>query len=68
MIKRELLQVFPTPVLILKYENSLDKEIKFVEKLKLQLNGGDNGNYKTENTYILKSKKLNRLKNLLKNR
>ena len=65
MIKRELLQVFPTPVLILKYENSLDKEIKFVEKLKLQLNGGDNGNYKTENTYILKSKKLNKIKKFI---
>tara|TARA_Y100000592_G_C5438426_1_gene302024 strand:- start:724 stop:1329 length:606 start_codon:yes stop_codon:yes gene_type:complete len=65
MIKKELLQVFPTPILIVKYQDSLDKEIKFVEKLKLELNGGDNRNYRTVNSYILKYKKLNKIKKFI---
>ena len=52
MIKKELIKAFPTPILITKYENDLSKEIKFIEKQKLQTNG-DNGNSRSKNTYLL---------------
>lgn len=32
-MKEELLQIFPTPVLITKYEGDLSKEIKYVYSL-----------------------------------
>ena len=61
MIKKELFQAFPTPILITKYENDLSKEIKFVEKQKLQ-NNGDNGNYRSKNTYLFNNKQLSKIK------
>ena len=61
MIKRELIKAFPTPILITKYENDLSKEIKFIEKQKLQSNG-DNGNFRSKNTYLFNNKKLNKIK------
>ena len=33
-MKDELLQIFPTPVLITKYEEDFNKEMKYVENLK----------------------------------
>ena len=53
----ELLQIFPTPVHISKYEKDITEELKFVKNLEYQLNGGNtgpNGNYKSDNTYVLK--------------
>ena len=32
MIKKELLQLFATPLLITKYESNFEKELKFIEK------------------------------------
>ena len=32
-MKEELLQIFPTPLLITKYEGDLSKEIKYVDSL-----------------------------------
>ena len=32
--KDELLQIFPTPVLITKYESSIEEEFKFIENLR----------------------------------
>tara|TARA_Y100000034_G_scaffold135956_1_gene209984 strand:+ start:1298 stop:1939 length:642 start_codon:yes stop_codon:yes gene_type:complete len=57
----ELLQIFPTPVHISKYEKDITEELKFVKNLEYQLNGGNtgpNGNYKSDNTYVLKEKEL----------
>ncbi len=32
-MKEELLQIFPTPILITKYESDLSKELKYVDSL-----------------------------------
>ena len=57
----ELLQLFPTPDHISKYEIDITKELKFVKNLSYELNGGNtgpNGNYKSTNTYVLREKEL----------
>lgn len=61
MIKKELLQLFAVPLLITKYENSLAKELKFVEKLKYSPNG-INGNFRSENSYVFERKELKNIK------
>ena len=52
-MKEELLQIFPKPVLILPYENKLDKELEFIRTLEWILQKA-NGNFKSKDTYILK--------------
>jgi len=61
MIKKELLQLFATPLLITKYENNFDKELKFIEKLKYEPNG-KNGNFRSSDSYLLKKKQLKKIK------
>jgi hypothetical protein len=51
MIKKELLQLFATPLLITKYEGDISKELKFIEKLKYEPNG-KNGNFRSSNSYL----------------
>jgi uncharacterized protein (TIGR02466 family) len=58
---KELLQIFAVPILITKYENSLTKELAFVEKLKYVPNG-DNGNFTSSDSYILRRKQLQKIK------
>lgn len=61
MIKKELLQLFATPLLITKYESNLDKELKFIEKLKYDPNG-KNGNFRSSNSYVFEKKQLKKIK------
>ena len=61
MIKKELLQLFATPLLITKYEGNIDKELKFIEKLKYEPNGV-NGNFRSSDSYLFKKKQLKKIK------
>ena len=55
--KDELLQIFPIPVLITKYEHSIEDEFKFIEKLRY-IEQKENGNFKSDDTYLLKHNEL----------
>ena len=57
MKKDELISVFPTPVQIYKYENSIDKELKYVEDLEW-IEQKANGNFKSKDTYLTKHEQL----------
>ena len=62
--KDELLQIFPVPVLITKYGNSIDDEFKFIEKLRY-IEQKENGNFKSDDTYLLKHNELALFKNFI---
>ena len=51
--KDELLQIFPTPVLITKSEGDLSAETKYVENLEY-LSQKENKNFKSKDSYLLK--------------
>ena len=51
--KDELLQIFPTPVLITKYEGDISEETKYVENLEY-LSQKENKNFKSKDSYLLK--------------
>ena len=56
-MKEELLQIFPTPVLITKYEGDLSKEIKYVDSLPYKEQKA-NANFKSQDTYLLEIEQL----------
>ena len=62
--KDELLPIFPSPVLITKYEHSIEEEFKFIEKLRY-IEQKENGNFKSDDTYLLKHKELALIKNFI---
>ena len=62
--KDELLQIFPIPVLITKYEHSIEDEFKFIEKLRY-IEQKENGNFKSDDTYLLKHNELALIKNFI---
>ena len=62
--KDELLQIFPIPVLITKYENSIEEEFKFIEKLR-SVEQKENRNFKSDDTYLLKHKELSKIKDFI---
>ena len=57
MKKDELLMVFPTPVQIYKYEDSIEKELKYIEDIEW-LPQVANGNFKTKDSYLTKHESL----------
>ena len=61
-MKEELLQIFPTPLLITKYEGDLSKEIKYVYSLPYKEQKG-NANFKSEDSYLLEIEELKNIKN-----
>ena len=61
-MKEELLQIFPTPVLITKYEGDLSKEIKYVDSLPYKEQKA-NANFKSADSYLLEIEQLKNLKN-----
>ena len=63
--KDELLQIFPTPVLICKYENSIEEEFKFIQNLRY-IEQKENKNFKSDDTYLLKHKELSKIDNFFK--
>jgi len=62
--KDELLQIFPSPVLITKYEHSIEEEFKFIEKLRY-IEQKENKNFKSDDTYLLKHKELSKIKDFI---
>jgi len=62
--KDELLQIFPSPVLITKYEPSIEEEFKFIEKLRY-IEQKENKNFKSDDTYLLKHKELSKIKDFI---
>ena len=60
-MKEELLQIFPTPLLITKYEGDLSKEIKYVYSLPYKEQKA-NANFKSQDTYLLEIEELKKLK------
>ena len=62
--KDELLQIFPTPVLITKYENSIEEEFKFIKNLRY-IEQKENKNFKSDDTYLLKHKELSKIKDFI---
>ena len=60
-MKDELLQIFPTPILITKYEGDLNKEIKHINTLDW-IEQKANANFKSQDTYLLEIEELKNLK------
>ncbi len=60
--KDELLQIFPTPVLITKYDGDISEETKYVENLEY-LDQKDNKNFKSKDSYLMKHEIFKNIKN-----
>ena len=61
MKKDELISVFPTAVQIYKYENSIDKELNYIENLPYKEQVA-NSNFKSKDSYLTKHEQLKDLK------
>ena len=60
-MKEELLQIFPTPVLITKYQGDLSKELKYVDHLPYKEQKG-NANFKSKDSYLMEIEELKSIK------
>ena len=60
--KDELLQIFPTPVLITKYDGDISEETKYVENLEY-LSQKENKNFKSKDSYLMKHEIFKNIKN-----
>ena len=59
--KDELLQIFPTPVLITKYNGDISEETKYVKNLEY-LSQKDNKNFKSKDSYLMKHEIFKKIK------
>ena len=60
--KDELLQIFPTPVLITKYDGDISEETKYVENLEY-ISQKENKNFKSKDSYLMKHEIFKNIKN-----
>jgi len=60
--KDELLQIFPTPVLITKYEEDFSEETKYIENLEYT-SQKENKNFRSKDSYLFKHEPLKKIKN-----
>jgi uncharacterized protein (TIGR02466 family) len=60
--KDELLQIFPTPVLITKYDGDISEETKYIENLEYK-DQKENKNFRSKDSYLFKHEPLNKIKN-----
>ena len=60
--KDELLQIFPTPVLITKYDGDMSGELKYIENLEY-ISQEANKNFKSKDSYLFKHEPLKKIKN-----
>ena len=58
----ELLQIFPTPVLITKYDDDISEETKYVENLEY-ISQKENKNFKSKDSYLMKHEIFKNIKN-----
>jgi len=65
MKKDELLTVFPTPVQIYKHEDSIEKELKYIENIEWTSQVA-NGNFKTKDSYLTKHESLKNITSFFK--
>ena len=65
MKKDELISVFPTAVQIYKYENSIDKELNYIENLPYKEQVG-NANFKSKDSYLTKHEQLKDINSFFK--
>ena len=63
-MKEELLQLFPTPLLIVPYKEPIDEELAYLKTLSYRQQAG-NGNYRSDDSYLLRQEKLKNIKNFL---
>ena len=63
-MKEELLQLFPTPLLIVPYKEPIDEELAYLKTLSYRQQTG-NGNYRSDDSYLLRQEKLKNIKNFL---
>jgi len=63
-MKDELLQIFPTPLLITKYEGSLVDELKHINTLDW-IKQNSNENFKSKDTYLLDHEQFKNIKNFI---
>ena len=60
--KDELLHIFPTPVLIVKYKEDISEETKYIENLEYT-EQKDNKNFRSTDSYLFKHEPLKKIKN-----
>ena len=65
MKKDELLMVFPTPVQIYKHEDSIEKELKYIENIEWTSQVA-NGNFKSKDSYLTKHESLKNITSFFK--
>jgi len=63
-MKEELLQLFPTPLLIVPYEEPIDKELAYLKTISYR-EQQQNGNYRSDDSYLLHKEELKNIKNFL---
>ena len=61
--KDELLQIFPTPILIVKYEEDISEETKYIENLEYTEQLKENKNFRSKDSYLFKHEPLKKIKN-----
>ena len=63
-MKEELLQLFPTPLLIVPYEQPIDKELEYLKTISYR-EQQQNGNYRSDDSYLLRNEEFKDIKNFL---
>ena len=63
-MKEELLQLFPTPLLIVPYEESINKELAYLKTISYR-EQQQNGNFRSDDSYLLRNEELKNIKNFL---
>ena len=63
-MKEELLQLFPTPLLIVSYEQPIDKELAYLKTISYR-EQQQNGNYRSDDSYLLRKEEFKDIKNFL---
>ena len=64
-MKEELLQLFSTPLLIVPYEQSIDKELAYLKTISYR-EQQQNGNFSSDDSYLLRNEEFKNIKNFLK--
>jgi hypothetical protein len=63
-MKEELLQIFPTPLLIVPYEESIDKELAYLKTISYR-EQKQNGNFRSDDSYLLRNEEFKNIKTFL---
>jgi hypothetical protein len=66
-MKEELLQLFPTPLLIVPYKQPIDKELAYLKTISYR-EQKSNGNFRSDDSYLLRKEEFKNIKNFLKSK